>query len=238
VLASLAAWAILAPRRGRPRHAEIALQRGAVLPVACGAALSLAVLAVAKPPPIPGEGFYYFRYFVPFQLAFFWLAALGVEEITLRLGNSVFAAAMVATLALALTTQLPLYHGPNSYVPDADRDLQAGCAVFGHAEVDRAASDESAVARLEEITNAGCKRAAFTGYGWGVVSRYARDGDGAFLAASLDEVRDPTLRGNACDSARRLMTNLYEGAMSRDRRHTGALYIESVCAPQALEKPS
>jgi hypothetical protein len=235
LLIACAAWAMLASWRTGRRSAVIALQPGAILPVAFGALLSLAALAAAKPSEIPGEGFYYFRYFVPLQLTLFWLAALGIEELTRRLGHVVFYGAVAAILAFSLVTQLPLYRGSNSYVPDREHDFEAGCAVYGHAEVDRAASDEDAVARLETFAGAGCKRAAFTGYGWGVVSRYTRDGDGALLAASLDAIRDPALRAGACASARRLMTNLYEGAMSQDRRHTGALYIESTCA-RGVEK--
>jgi len=234
VMVASAAYAIFAASHSRRHEDATALQPAAVLPVACAALLSFAALAAAKPSAIPGEGFYYFRYFVPLHITLFWLAALGVEDISRRFGNLVFGAFAAATLAFALAAQLPLYRGTNSYVADGERDFQAGCAVYGHAEVDRAASDEAAVARLETIAYDACKRAAFAGYGWGVVSRYARSGDGASLAASLDLVRDTTLHEHACDSARRLMTNLYEGAMSRDRRRTGAIYIESACR----ERPS
>jgi len=231
LLVSSSTWAVIGCLRNmRAIHFAVAGAPAAVLPVAGALVLSVAVLQAAKPQPIPAEGFYYFRFFAPTQLLLFWLAAIGLEDLGLRYGAWIWRAGSGLAVLLCVLSARSLYGASNTYVADFPRDLERGCAVFGHAEVDRARSDRDAVRRLETIDDAGCRRAAFRGYGWGVVSRYARDGDATLLAQSFDLIPDPQLRHDACASARGLMTTFYEGAMSSDRRRTGAIFLDSSCA--------
>ena len=233
LLLAFAAWAVLMAWRRRRHGLEATASGAAVLPAALALLVSVAMLELARMPQVPREGFYYFRFFAPSHLALFWLACAGVDDLATRYGGRVWGIATAVTFAFAVVAQLPLYRGANTYVPDAARDLAAGCVVFGHAEVDRAASDREAVARLGAIAGEGCRRSAFTGFGWRVVSRYAADGDVARLGAALDCVTELELHVAACRAARGLMANLYLQAMTRDRRETGALFLDSACASSA-----
>jgi hypothetical protein len=199
------------------------------LPLAIAVLLSFASLVVARPAAVPRDGFYYYRFFMPLQLGLTWLAALGVAGLPPRLRPRAYTAAFTVAFALWIFGQAPLYGRGNTYVADTARDLRAGCAVFGHAELDRAGSAERAVGRLARIRPPACSRAAFTGYGWGLVSRYARDGDAEGLAEGVAAIADRDLHAITCDSARGLMATMYEDAMSADRRRTGALRLDAEC---------
>jgi hypothetical protein len=231
VTALLALAAVYAVATALARRSKLASAgaNAAVLPAAAALVVSALMLSVARLPEVPREGFYYFRFFVPLQLALFWLAAAGVGELAARRGTRVWLAGFALTLAAAVGLQAPLYRGSNSYRPDAARDFAEGCTVFGHAEVDRARSDADAAARLAAISDESCRRSAFTGYGWRAVSRYAADGDVSELGSAIDAISDSQLRDITCRSASELMAGIYEQAMTRDRRETGSLFLDGVC---------
>jgi hypothetical protein len=207
-----------------------ALQAHGVLPLAIGALASIVMIAIAQPHAIPDEGYYYYRFFMPLQVALCWLAALAIVQLSEPIRRPAYAAACVLLVGAWILGQAPLYGRGNAYEPDLARDRASGCAVFGHAELDRAGEHAAARARLERIEDEGCRSAAFVGYGWAVVSRYARDGYAQQLADALAVISQPQLRTQACAAARQLMATMYPQAMSQDRRRTGAQSLERACS--------
>jgi hypothetical protein len=166
---------------------------------------------------------------VPVQLALFWLAALAVAGSTERRQRTSYAVAFTVAGLLWFAGQASLYDGHNTYEPDLARDRASGCAVFGHAELERAGDARVAIARLEAMEPRDCRHAAFSGFGWALVSRYARDGNAPALAGGLTDIDVAELRSEACASARRLLATIYEKAMTPDRRKAGAIFLDAAC---------
>jgi hypothetical protein len=234
-LLGAAVW-VLARAAGarRLQHAGGASVRiETVAPIAVAAVLGSLALVLLRPQAAPGEGAYYARFFAPLQVALFLCAAFTVEALPRRVRTPAFVGALAAVAVVWLLGQGPLYAGSNTYMPDFERDLRDGCSVFGHAEVDRSQTVRGAVRTLEAIAKPACRNAAFAGYGWGAVSRYARDGDAQALQEALDSVTDPAARAAACAQARRLIQSMYAEAMSPERRSAGALYVDAACRAPA-----
>jgi hypothetical protein len=213
----------------RKRDAVPALQARGVVPLALGALASIVVLAIAQPHAVPAEGYYYYRFFIPLQLALCWLAALAIVQLPQPTRTRAYAAACATLVGVWILGQVPLYGRGYSYEPDLVRDRGSGCAVFGHAELDRAGDYEAARTRLERIEDEGCRLAAFTGYGWALVSRYSRNGYAQDLSDALADVGQPQLRSQACAAARQLMATMYPEAMPEDRRRTGTQSLDRTC---------
>ncbi len=201
----------------------------AVVPLAAGALLGFLALAIAKPQAMPGEAWYAYRYYIPLHTTLYALAFLGVESQPARRRTVAALAACALMIAAAVYGQAPLYAKGNTYRADPRRDLLAGCSVFGHGELDRAGNITDATQRLARIPDAECRQRAFVGLGWALVGRYAHDGDAPALAASIEAIEDHDLRAATCQGARQLMATFYEGAMTADRRRTGALFLEHAC---------
>jgi len=214
---------------GASTRTSIALQPRGTLPLAVAALASTILIAVAQPNAVPDEGYYYYRFFMPLQWALYWLAVLGIAHLPDRTRRRAYVAAFATLLGLSVLGQAPLYGRGNVYEADLARDRASGCAVFGHAELDRSGEPQRALERLEGIDDEPCRLAAFTGYGWALVSRYSRDGRAQDLSDAILAVEQSQLRSQTCAAAEQLMATMYPQAMPEDRRRTGAQFLDAAC---------
>jgi hypothetical protein len=214
---------------GASRGIPPALQPHGTLPVAAAALTSTILIALAQPNAVPDEGYFYYRFFMPLQAALYWLAVLAIAEMPETTRRRAYTGAFATLLGLWVFGQATLYGRGHVYEPDLARDRSSGCAVFGHAELDRSGQPERALARLELIEDEPCRLAAFTGYGWALVSRYSRDGRAQELSDAILAVEQSQLRSQACAAAEQLMATMYPQAMPEDRRRTGAQFLDAAC---------
>jgi hypothetical protein len=232
VTLSLSSGASVATARNpRPRRRRgIALTSRGTLPVALAALACAISIAVAQPNAVPDEGYFYYRFFMPLQCALFWLAVLAVAHLPAETRRRAYGAAYATLLGLWVLGQAGLYGRGHVYEANLARDRASGCAVFGHAELDRSGKPERALARLEQIDDEACRLAAFTGYGWALVSRYSRDGRAQELSDAILAVEQSQLRSQTCAAAEQLMATMYPQAMPEDRRRTGAQFLDAACS--------
>jgi hypothetical protein len=202
----------------------------AALPVATAIVGTFVALWLAMPARVPGEGYYYARFFVPLHFELYWLSALGIERLRTTVDRRVWVIAAAAILAVWIIGHARLYGTGNDYVADERRDYLAGCTVFGHAELDRARTAEVAVSRLEAISDSECATRALVGYGWAVVSRYTRRLDMDAFSQAIEAAAPGGRLAPVCAGARQMLDGYYEDAMDEDARTAAAYRLEALCA--------
>jgi hypothetical protein len=162
------------------------------LPLVLAAWLGLALLALAAPPA--QEGWYGSRFFIPEQVALFWLIALQLAD---RAQAYRLVAILVVVALLGLAGLSPLIGVGNSYAADLDRDRNNGCMVYGAAALPRAGASVLAVADIDRIIDLHCRQRAYAGLGWGLAGRVVDDGDFAKVRRDLEGF-SPEARRDAC----------------------------------------
>ena len=174
----------------------------AMVPVLALAAVNSAcVLAIGRIPPVPGEGYYYSRFFVPLLVLLFLLAGAGVDVAVATLGRWGEHAIAAVLLGLGIANLAPLY-GQGVAAPSFREEYLRGCLVYGVAEFRRAGSPEQAVANLVRFDDVECRRRAFGGLGWGLADAYIATRSTEPALRFLAAIPDPSLRRAACGGMR------------------------------------
>ncbi len=178
----------------------------AMVPVLALAAVgSACVLAIGRIPPVPGEGYYYSRFFVPLLVLLFLLSGAGLDMAALALGRGCHYAGAAGLLAVSAFNLAPLY-GQGVAAPSFREEYLRGCLVYGVAEFSRAGSPERAVANLARFEDVECRRRAFGGLGWGLADAYIATRSPEPALRLLAAIADPNLRGAACGGMRFVLT--------------------------------
>lgn len=203
LVAALAAFAALPLLVWSHRQWRILAGRvPAMVPVVALAAVgSACVLAIGRIPLLPGEGYYYSRFFAPLLVLLFLLAGAGVDVAVATFGRWCDSAIVAVLLGAGVANLAPLY-GQGVAAPSFREEYLRGCLVYGVAEFSRAGSPEQAVAHLARFEDVECRRRAFGGLGWGLADAYIATRSTEQARRFLDAVPDPNLRRAACGGMR------------------------------------
>jgi hypothetical protein len=201
----------------------------AVAPLVAAPLLGLVMLASAAHPIRAVEGYYSYRFFIPLQVALFWVLALAADLVADRIGSG--SAVMVGgtALAMGIWIQAPLYGQGNHYRADFEQDRARGCHVYGVAEWDRALNPASAIKRLATLSGDLCRERAFSGLGWGLGGDYLRRGDLDRAMAVLGTVTDSKLRLATCGGFVFVVSRGIESDLSAAERAVAARRMLDFC---------
>ncbi|MCX8071868.1 MAG: hypothetical protein N3C12_05385 [Candidatus Binatia bacterium] len=175
------------------------------------AVLSTAALVVGRISPLPNEGYYFARFFVPLAVLLLVLAAGGIDVAAQAWGARIHGLAVALALAVSAYQLAPLY-GQGAARSDFREEWLRGCLVFGVAEYPRAGSAEGACARLRKLDDPTCRERAFNGIGWSVADEYLRRGtlEPAYRAVAC--AGEPPLRRAVCGGMRFVFARSPQGA--------------------------
>jgi hypothetical protein len=211
------------------RGGEGTNDRAMLVPFVAAPYVGFAMLLAARISPSPGEGYYYDRFYVALQVAFFWVLALALDDLARRTSAMVVTGAAVAVAAGALAGQVQLLDRGTSYTPDLAKDRERGCLVFGLAECDRSPDWASAIARLASIRDRPCRTRAFGGLGWGIANEFLARRDVGAAKATLESIPDEGLRWASCGGFHFLVTKAPVSSLTPADYAAAWAEIQTVC---------
>ncbi len=173
-----------------------------ILPIVLIPCFGFLMLSVTDLKQSAGEGYYFYRFFIPLQVSLFVVFALALDAAWQSGLRALSAGIILFGLASGVWAQIPLYGLGNSYEPDSEAEVIRGCGVYGVAEGSRSGDAAVAFSKLMRISDPACRRRAFGGLGWWLAGQIRKAEGRSAVVDSLAALDDPALRRAACNGIR------------------------------------
>jgi hypothetical protein len=195
ILVTVVLVAALALKRWRR---QLWIPAAVVVPLVVIPLVGSSMLAATDLNRTVGEGYYFYRFFVPLQVSLFMLFALAWDGVRRAGPRWIATGTFVVALAVGVTVQAPLYGLGNSYASDPNTEMLRGCKVYGVAEGARAGNSLVARRNLTEVRDSGCRAKAFGGFGWWLATQADKPDGHLLIRDTLAAIDAPALRWATC----------------------------------------